>query len=255
MKPKALALGWMSEAKSTDARGGLRFARPPCFWSRGGSSVVVVRAMARSVLMIALASASLLAGCASSPPSSFYSLSPLPETRTAGIKLSPDGPAIGIGPVVFPRFLDRPQFVSRDGENRLVIDEFHRWGGTLQDDFLRVIGENLAYLLGTSRVVVLPSDARFTLDYRLSADVLSFEGVDERQATLKLRWMITDPSLTKVYALHESVYQTSLPNPEDPGSLAAALSKTLAAFSRDLADLLRTLPENPPPVKANEYPY
>jgi uncharacterized lipoprotein YmbA len=183
-----------------------------------------------------------LAGCATSPPSSFYTLSPLPAADGRG-SLSGGGMGVGLGPVTFPAFLDRPQIVSRDAGNRLAVDEFHRWGGTLQDDFLRVWSENLAYLLDTSRVVVFPSEVRYPLDFRVTADVLTFERTPGDDAVLKVRWAVLDPYLEQALAVRETAYRQALAQPADEGALVAAMSATLAAFSQDVADALRGIPK------------
>ena len=66
--------------------------------------------------------------------------------------------------------------MTRSGENRLVYDESHRWGGSLEQDFLRVLGENLALLLNTERVAVYPIDPTFPIAYRVALDVQQFDG-------------------------------------------------------------------------------
>jgi len=33
--------------------------------------------------------------------------------------------AIGVGPVEFPKFLDRPQIVTRKSQHRVEVSEFH----------------------------------------------------------------------------------------------------------------------------------
>jgi uncharacterized lipoprotein YmbA len=187
-----------------------------------------------------------LAGCASSPPSSFYTLSPLPAADGRG-SLSGGGMGIGLGPVSFPVFLDRPQIVTRDAGNRLAVDEFHRWGGTLQDDFLRVLSENLAYLLDTSRVVVFPSEVRYPLDFRVTADVLAFERTPTDEAVLKVRWAVLDPYLEQALAVHENAYRHPLAQPADEPAQVAAMSAALGAFSQDVANVLLALPKPVPP--------
>ncbi len=148
--------------------------------------------------------------------------------------------------MTFPVFLDRPQIVSRESVNRLAIDEFQRWGGTLQDDFLRVWSENLALLLGTSRILIFPSEVRYPLDYRISADILAFEGTADRQALLKVRWSVLDPGLNQVLSVRETTYRRPLEAPGDRNALIAALSATLADFSRDVATVTQALPRPGP---------
>ncbi len=189
-----------------------------------------------------------LSGCASTPPSNFYTLAPIPAFETAAPSKAEredrndrldEELAIGLGPLTFPLFLDRPQIVSRASANRLSIDELERWGGTLQDDFLRVWSENLALLTGSSRILILPSEIRYPLDVRLSAEILAFEGTAEGQAELRVRWSVLEPTLDQVLLARESRYQRAIAPPGDTQALLAALSLTLADFSREVAEALR----------------
>jgi uncharacterized lipoprotein YmbA len=191
-----------------------------------------------------------VAGCASSPPSTFFSLSPLPAAAGQGA-MTGGALGIGLGPVTFPAFLDRPQIVSRDAGNRLAVDEYNRWGGTIQDDFLRVWSENLSYLVGTSRMVLFPSEVRYPLDFRVTADILTFEGTPGGEAVLKVRWAVLDPLLERALAVHENTYRQPLRPPADHAALIAAMSAALGAFSADVAAVLRTLPK---PLSTGEQP-
>ncbi|WP_295384236.1 membrane integrity-associated transporter subunit PqiC [uncultured Thiodictyon sp.] len=193
-----------------------------------------------------------LLGCAASPPATFYTLRPLPAADGRGAT-SGGAIGIGLGPVTFPTALDRPQIVSRDGANGLVVDEFNRWGGTLQDDFLRVWSENLGYLLGTSRIVIFPSEVRYPLDFRVSADVLTFEGTPTGAAVLKVRWAVLDPRLEQALAVRETSYRQALRQGADRGALIAAMSAALGAFSEDVAAVVRGLPKPAPPTPSPLY--
>lgn len=185
-----------------------------------------------------------LSGCTTAP-SSFYTLTSTLPAADRSPALLDKGLAVGVGPVRFPEFLDRPQVVSRAGSNRLLVDEFHRWGGSLEDDFLRVLGENLGQLLGTSRILVEPAEARLPLDFRVVADVLSFEGTAGGYAVFKVRWGVVDPYIGQALVVRVSSYRSRAKGP-DPEAMIAALSETLSAFSRDLAEQLRELPKTKP---------
>ena len=200
----------------------------------------------------------LLAGCATTPPSSFYTLTPLPAAAGSAGDVSSGDIAVGLGPVSFPLFLDRPQIVTRDGANRLVVDEFHRWGGSVQDDFLRVWGENLAYLLGGSRVALFPSESRMALDYRVPAEVLAFEGTADGKAVLKVRWSVTDDRLRSSYTAREDTYRCpfrvagadgAVTEQRRYAAVVAALSDCLGELSRDVAAVLAGL-SKPQPASA-----
>lgn len=223
---------------------------------------------ARSLLMSGLLVIGLLSACASSPPSRFYVLTPLPEADGRNNDIRGGQLSIGIGPVVFPQFLDRPQLVVRDGSNRLELEEFNRWGGTLQDDFLRVWGENLGYLLDTSRILIFPSESRAPVDFRITAEVVNFAGRQGEDAVLKVRWAVMDPRLEQALASRDDLYRcpiqsaTAGANGGQPQAIAllatetgqeseaivAAMSRCLGRFSRDVAEVLKTLPKPQPPT-------
>jgi uncharacterized lipoprotein YmbA len=187
----------------------------------------------------------LAAGCATTPPSTFYTLTPIPEAASRSAPIADGGIAVGVGPVDFPEFLDRPQIVSRAGPNLLDLDELHRWGGSLQDDFLRVLGENLAHLLATSRIQVYPADVRFSLDYRVIAEVLSFEGTAAGEAVLRVRWAVLDPYFEQARLVKETSYRSRAKGP-DKADMIAAMSETVGALSRDIANVVRGLPKTKP---------
>ena len=144
-----------------------------------------------AILTGTLLAACFLSGCGTSKPARFYLLNPLaaPEvpqgTDPAGTDLT-----IVIGPIKMPDYLDRPQIVTRSSDNRLKIEEHHRWGGTLKEIFPRVLSENLSVLLDTDRVTLHPWRASDTIDYRISANLLRFDGTLGQSVTLKVRWAL-----------------------------------------------------------------
>jgi len=181
-----------------------------------------------------------LGGCVTAP-SPFYTLNAtLPATEKPAAPHPDQDLAVGIGPVRFPAFLDGPQIVARTTHNQLRVDEFHRWGGSLEDDFLRVLSENLGQLLGTSRILVEPAEVRFPLDFRVVADVLKFDGTLGGDAVFKVRWGVLDAHMLQALVIREDTYRSRAANSK-PGAMVAALSETLSAFSRDIAEQLRGL--------------
>lgn len=182
--------------------------------------------------------AAALAGCASTPPSSFYTLAPLPAPKGGQASPLAQSPAIGVGPISFPAFLERDQMVSRSGDAGLTVNELHRWGGSLEDDFRRVLGENLTQLLGTSRVLSYSGELRYPVDYRVAVDVLSFEGTAQGEAVLKVRWALLGPDADRVLLVREGSYSAKAQSP-DPAAMVEAMSRALGAFSRDLAEAIR----------------
>ncbi len=68
-----------------------------------------------------------LCGCASSPPSQFYTLSAAAAPGVTPVARTEYG--IVVGPAAVPESVDRPQLVLRLSENRVRIVEQARSGG------------------------------------------------------------------------------------------------------------------------------
>ncbi|MEE4377524.1 MAG: PqiC family protein [Candidatus Competibacteraceae bacterium] len=182
-----------------------------------------------------------ISGCGTTPSAKFYTLSPLNAAQTENPARPVDLP-IGIGPVSFPEFLDRPQIVARTSSNQLEVDEFHRWGGSLQEDFSRVLVQNLSALLDTNRVHVYPSQEQLDLSYRVAIDVQQFDGRFGEGVTLNAVWTLLDEQ--KIEPLLVKRFQFTAPTPaSDYEALVAAHSEALAALSQDIAaEMVRFAP-------------
>ncbi len=98
--------------------------------------------------------------------------------------------AIGIGPVRVPRYLDRPQILTRLNEQEFLSDEFNQWLEPLKISIPRIMGENLSVLTGSSRIRTFPWNSSTRLDYRLSMDVLRFDADADGKVRLKATWRI-----------------------------------------------------------------
>jgi len=139
---------------------------------------------------LAVIAALFLAACSHSPAVQFYSLQPAPAgSDSAALDL-----ALAIGPVQFPRALARSQIVTRAGGSKVNIDEYHVWSAPLEYEFLRVLGDNIANAIQSDRIAVYPKEAAFAVDYRITLDVLQFDGAPNDSVTLRARWAIAPAS-------------------------------------------------------------
>lgn len=183
-----------------------------------------------------------LAGCAgSSAPVRLYVLTPAPEARVAPLGAAvPGGPALGVGPVRLPGLLDRPQIVTRRGADEIDEAEFHRWGEPLADSVPRILAENLAALRKTERVTLFAWDPAPAVQHQVVVDVMRFDGAMGGDVVLDARWRIlaTDG---KELAANRSVLTQPTDSTGYP-AVVAAMSRALAALSREIAATLDTLP-------------
>jgi uncharacterized lipoprotein YmbA len=191
------------------------------------------------IAVVAFAMA-VIAGCAASQPSRFYVLSALEPSGKENPRPCPDGRTVslGVNPVDLPRYLDRPQIMTRVGDNELRLSELNVWAEPLKEGIRRVIAQNLSTLL-CSEVVVYPRTGPRQTDYRLSADVLRLERTPAGQAVLEVQWSVLDEKTKKVLASRISRYAEPV-RPDDYNALASAYSRILLSFSREAADTIRS---------------
>ena len=177
-----------------------------------------------------------------SAPTRFYTLVPMAGPPTEAIPISAErGPAIGVGPVTLPGYLDRREIVTRRGRDEIELGEFDHWSEQLKDGAARVLAENLVVLLRTERVVLLSRQGSHPVQYQIAVDVARFEGAVGAAVTLEARWRILGRD-GKELALRRSTV-TEVAGAQGYGAVVAAMSRALGALSRDIATAIGDLPQ------------
>jgi len=178
------------------------------------------------------------AGCfGTTPPAVFYSLTPIGDTTTVPRPAAESKIAIGIGPVKFPDELNRPSIVTRSGRNRLEVNQFHRWGGSLEKNFTRVMEENLALLVKTDQVMTRPWERYFQPDVRLAMDIRQFDGRLGEYASLNVTWMIVGPEGDTPLLVRRTIIQEAVAD-DSYDALVDAQSRAVAKLCREIAGVL-----------------
>jgi uncharacterized lipoprotein YmbA len=173
-------------------------------------------------------------------PSRFFALTSLPRTgQTAQDAAGTNALVLGIGPIKFPGYLDRQQLVTRISQNRFAVAENDRWAEPLDENFSRVLSQNLSILLQTDRVVAFPWERNQRPSYQIQVEVLRFEPNAEQVVELWARWSIMDGA-KKTISLKES-YLTQPARDKSTEASVAALSEAVAELSRDIASAIRNL--------------
>ncbi|MEJ2656664.1 MAG: PqiC family protein [Desulfobacterales bacterium] len=178
----------------------------------------------------------LLASCSTTPAVKYYTLNPGFNIQPNNLQTaSGDTLAIGVGPVELPKFLDRPQIVTRKSRHQVTVSEFHRWAGSFSEDFLRVLVKNISMLLPEDRVAAYPWTEQFSPTYRIPLTVNQFDGQFGRQVVLNVTWVVWNQK----GASEPVVRHTRIKEPvsaENYDALVEAQSRAIAALSRVIAD-------------------
>jgi uncharacterized protein len=85
-----------------------------------------MRPFVRRLALVTLVVLLIGLGACASTPSRFYILNTLSASETIPGTAAAQGPVIGVGPITLPKYLDRPQIVTRVGRNQLALSEFDR---------------------------------------------------------------------------------------------------------------------------------
>ena len=176
----------------------------------------------------------LLVGCSRSPRVTYYTLNATAAPESAALQTLE---SVVIGPVTLPDLLDRPQFVVTVNANRVDILEMHRWAAPLKSEIPRIIADDLALLLKPARVLTYPQNSGPDAVIRVQIDIQRFEMTEGRGGTVDLLWSIRRSEGGTVKNGRATVHEPVTNGGYDP--LVAALSRALAAVSRDLAEALR----------------
>lgn len=198
-------------------------------------------------LLVALVQIALLGGCfGTSPPSRFYTLSP---REFHGISSSDEvGVIVRVGPITIPSYLDRRQIVTRSGRNEILLAEYDRWGGSLDDEVTRFLVIDLTERLSPKRIAVAPwmsvPMADILTPYRIPINIDRFDGTPGESVVLIATWGVIkkkDRADTTLIARESAI--TERVGAKDYPALVAAMGKALQRLGKEIAESIETLSE------------
>ena len=173
-------------------------------------------------------------------PSRFFALTSLPRTGlTAQDAADTNALVLGIGPIKFPGYLDRQQLVTRISQNRFAVAENDRWAEPLEENFSRVLSQNLSILLQADRIVTYPWERSQQPKYQVQVEVLRFEPNAEQSVELWARWSIIDDA-KKTISVKES-YLTQPAKDKSVETSVTAMSQAVSDLSKEIASAIGAL--------------
>lgn len=177
-------------------------------------------------------------GCANTQPTHFYLLDSADISSSLGtLERKSSGVSLGLGPINVPKYLDRPQIVTRIGPHEIDLAEFHKWAAPLKENVRHVLEENLSVLLATDGIVPYPWKRSNRVNYQLSLDIIRFDGMKNQEAVLKVRWKLVGNDGKSVLVKKTSQFSEVIQGP-DYEDLVEAMSRMLTTFSQEIADAL-----------------
>lgn len=179
----------------------------------------------------------VLTGCAATPTPHFYMLTSMQQAVGMGT-MSTDRERfhIGIGPVKFPEYLERSQIVTRTSGTEIYLSDRHRWGESLQENFTRVLAENLSVLLEADEIIVFPSSYWSEIDYQIVVNVSRFDAEESGDVILAADWSVHERDKAKLLIREKSEFKLATSSPVSYAEIVEKLSITISHLSREMAD-------------------
>jgi len=180
-----------------------------------------------------------LGGCASSPSSKFYQLSAAGGQAAEVRDVSRQGgEVVSIGPLRIPDYLDRSQIVTRSGKNEVKLAEFDRWAGSIEDDIIRALVEDISAQLPAGRFFVIRwsplLDSQLSSSYRVEMIVSRFEGALNGAVTLKAHWGIIGKD--KGFLLRKESIVVEQVSGSGYDAYVNAMSRAIERLSQEITD-------------------
>ncbi len=185
-------------------------------------------------LHIALAMLLLqLFGCAgSSQPTAFYILNPITTIGPAK-PTSANAPTVGVGPISLPKYLDRPEIVTRLGPNRVKVDEFNIWAGSLIENLELAIMESLSLITTNRAVVSYPWKKSTGVTLQVGINIRRFD-IDNSDAILIADWSTGNTNSLSNHTKHRSEVKIPVSGIGYAAKIAA-LNLALDQFTKEIA--------------------
>ena len=196
-----------------------------------------------------------LAGCGSlSPrpdPSRFFTLTAQAEAAPAAKNPGMEQLFLGVGPIRLPGYLDREELVTRINQNRFDVAQNDRWIEPLEENFSRVLAQNLSALLAIERIFRHPWPGNRRITHQVEIEILRFEADSTQEAQLAARWSVIDAGAKQPLAIKSSFLRRPSREQTREGSVDA-MSEALADLSREIADTVRAIVRQQKPQAGKE---
>jgi uncharacterized lipoprotein YmbA len=184
----------------------------------------------------------LMSGCMrKSKPTQFYILTPTIESQQLLKENSPSrNLAIGVGPIKMADYLSKSRIVTRIDDNMIGQAEFDQWSGSLKNNIINVLADNIGSLLNTEKIYVHPWRSFVPMDCQVIIEITRFDGELGKQVNLEARWNVLKSKEKAIVDNKWSSIEVSIDTPGYAG-LVAAESRALGKLSREIAESINMI--------------
>lgn len=172
--------------------------------------------------------------------SRFFVLTPSPNSHSvAPAAVTESGPsvAVGLGPVTIPRYLRRPEVVTRISTTELAVSDNDRWAEPLNASVASVLAQDLSTDLPGVQIVPFPWSEKSQVRYCVSVRFLHLETTAGGEANVEAVWKIRESSNNRL--VQSGTTTANRPAGAGPALASTALSEGIGQIGREIAQALR----------------
>lgn len=194
-------------------------------------------------IFLVVVAAALVAACGpnfknigkESDPTRFFTLSQSFTALPEGEKALPDL-MVGVGPVSVADYLDRSHIVVRKSSNQLELADFDRWAAAPEKEIQRVLGANLAALLGTQKIAGAPWRSELHPTVTVEVAVERFEHSEDGTVRLTAAWQLFDVDGGLITFRRTDLTEKA---GDDYQEISSGLSGLTGTLSKEIATAIR----------------
>jgi uncharacterized protein len=150
---------------------------------------------------------------------------------------------LGIGPILIPGYIDRPQIVTKSESAKLNYAEYERWAETMDEMFTRILTQNITLATGSNNVISHPWSASANLNNELTAKIIKFESNANGDTLLIVQWqLLNNTNDTHIFSTHSEFHASA--KSTGYSDIVSALNNTISQFSNEIISHLSNSSNN-----------
>lgn len=178
----------------------------------------------------------ILVSCGTAP-SNFYLLSAANDYQVENSS-SNDQIGIGIGNIELPDYLLKPQIAKYTSDNKIIYDEFNRWAEPLDENFARVMIENLSQMIPTNSIYLFMWPEDHVDVFQVNVKVDQFGLASDGSVILNARWSVSSKNVKSYWISQKSNYQERITE-INYSQISSAMSSLIKSLSEDIAEEIK----------------
>jgi len=182
----------------------------------------------------------LVSGCARSPKPRLYVFSTGGDKEQFAARHAADTAyTVRFKALRLPRYIDRPQIVSRVSPGEVYVDEFNRWGIPLTSSLTRELALVLMVELPDAYVDINPWLGQKDTDYLVSLDIIHLDGDLGGTVLLEAHWSVYAPGKPEEPVTRKLTHHQRASADKSYESYVEAMRLTMDDLGKEISGAIR----------------